>query len=628
MAKLSVDQALLKAQSHAQKGDIEEAQKLYQAVLQAFPKNKRAQKGLAALNKPEQPAATQGLPQDAINQLINLYNQGQLAAVVEQAQALIGQYPEAFIIWNILGAANKGLGRVQAASEAFKKVTELNLAYADGFNNLGVTLQEQGKLDEAIASYNKALSLKPDYAEAYCNMGNALKEQSKLDEAIASYKRALSLKPDYLEAVNSMGNALKDQGKLDEAIAFYNNALSLKPDYAEAYNNIGNALKDQSKPEEAIHAYRKALAIKPNDADIYNNMGIALKNQSKPEEAIQAYHKALAIKPNDADIHNNMGNALQDQGKLEEAAQAYDKALTIKPDNAQAYNNASELLKIYSPKTTKNHMLFIIDRKIKEVSNKLILSKTNDEIVDILLQVLSYIKEDRFCYKTPFSQVYKRDSTDLNCKRHREIFNTRNIIPEFCFSCFKVQVEVDTFLELIRLTSLFYSLELEENLTTKTIIELRPDIPGLYKGLVFCKGIEQARRVKTLLDGHLKVKFQNETVSQIRRGCSEFPLKFPDYGKIENDINVKMEYPITWKKTELQFDQKNCIKPKENILKSMSGFCLSDFYVIQKWIDYARGLRDPSSEIFNDKPIIFPEIYDVASLRREHFSPHFKDYKI
>ena len=36
MAKLSVDQALLKAKSHVKKGKIEEAQKLYQMVLKAF----------------------------------------------------------------------------------------------------------------------------------------------------------------------------------------------------------------------------------------------------------------------------------------------------------------------------------------------------------------------------------------------------------------------------------------------------------------------------------------------------------------------------------------------------------------------------------------------------------------
>jgi tetratricopeptide (TPR) repeat protein len=107
-------------------------------------------------------------------------------------------------------------------------VSELNPTYADGFNNLGVTLQAQGKLDEAIAAYNKALSLKPDYAAAYYNMGVTLQKQGKLDEAITAYNKALSSKPDYSNACNNMGNALKDQGKLDEAITAYNKALSLK----------------------------------------------------------------------------------------------------------------------------------------------------------------------------------------------------------------------------------------------------------------------------------------------------------------------------------------------------------------------------------------------------------------
>ena len=267
MTKLSIDKALLNATSHAQKGDIEEAQKVYQIVLQAFPKNKRAQQGLAALNKPKKSTTTQGPPQDTINQLVNLYNQGQLAAAAEQAQALTEQYPKAFIVWNTLGAANKGLGKTIEASRAFKKVTELNPTYADGYSNRGVTLQDQGKLEEAIEAYNKALALKPDYAEVYSNMGNALQEQGKLGEAIDAYNKALSLKPDYAEAYSNMGIVLQDQGKLEEAIASYNKALALKPDYTEAYNNMGVTLKEQGKLEEAIASYNKALALKPDYAE-------------------------------------------------------------------------------------------------------------------------------------------------------------------------------------------------------------------------------------------------------------------------------------------------------------------------------------------------------------------------
>ena len=345
MAKRSVDQALLKAKSHAKKGDIEEAKKLYQSVLQTFPKNKRAQQGLSALNKLTQPATTQSPPQEIINQLLNLYNSGNLEAVVKQASSLTEQYPDAFIIWNILGAANKGLGKTVEASEAFKKATELNPTYADGHSNLGVTLQEQGKLEEAIEAYTKALELNPNYAEAYYNMGVTLKNQGKLDEAIEAYNKALSLKPDHAKAYNNMGNALQEQGKLDEAMASFNKALAIKSDYAEAYNNMGTVLKDQGKLEKAIASYTKALSLKPDYAKAYNNMGVTLQEQGKLDEAIEAYKMALAIKSEYAEAYNNMGTVLKDQGKLDEAIEAYKMALAIEPDYTDAHNNMGNVLK-------------------------------------------------------------------------------------------------------------------------------------------------------------------------------------------------------------------------------------------------------------------------------------------
>ena len=200
MAKISIDQALLKAKSHAKKGEIEDAKKLYQSVLKAFPKNVRAQQGLAALSKPKQNDAPQTVSQEIIDSLVALYNQGQLTVVVDQAQALTEQYPEAFFVWNILGAAAAQIGKYDQAVSAFRKVIVLKPDYAEAYNNMGNALKEQGKPDEAIAAYNKALSIKPDYAEAYNNMGNALKDQGKPDEAIAAYNKALSIKPDYAAA--------------------------------------------------------------------------------------------------------------------------------------------------------------------------------------------------------------------------------------------------------------------------------------------------------------------------------------------------------------------------------------------------------------------------------------------
>ena len=145
LEKLSVDQMLMKASSHAKKGEVLEAQKLYQAVLLAFPKNISAQQELAALNKREQINVALKPPQEVVNQLINLYNKGQISAVVEQAQTITKQYPEAFIVWNILGASAAQIEMLDLAITAFQKVISLKPNFADAYYNLGVALKDRGK---------------------------------------------------------------------------------------------------------------------------------------------------------------------------------------------------------------------------------------------------------------------------------------------------------------------------------------------------------------------------------------------------------------------------------------------------------------------------------------------------
>ncbi|MDA9337407.1 tetratricopeptide repeat protein, partial [Planktomarina temperata] len=345
MAKVSVEQALAKAKSHIKKGETAQAQALYVTILNAFPNNKKAQKGQAALAKANQSGATQRPPQEAINRLASLFNQGQLAVVVQQAEALTKRHPNNFVIWSFLGGAHQGLRQAAEAAKAFIRVTELNPQYPEGHNNLGVVLQKLGKLEASVKSFQKALSLKPDYPEAYYNMGIALREQGKLNFAIIAHQKSLALDPTNWEAYGNMGLAFKDNGDWTEAVAAYEKALAINPNDAELFSNMGNALKDQGKLEEAIEAYNKSLAIKPDYADAYNNMGITLQDQDKLEEAIEAYKKALAIKPDYAEAYSNMGNALKDQGKLEEAIEAYNKALVIKPEYAEAYNNMGNALK-------------------------------------------------------------------------------------------------------------------------------------------------------------------------------------------------------------------------------------------------------------------------------------------
>ena len=237
--------------------------------LAKYPKNKRAIKGLKSLptKKFVKSSYVQDPPQDQLQSLINLYNQGQLKHAFQQSKLLLTTFPKSAILFNIQGVLLKDLGQLDLSIKAYRKALAIKPDYVEAHSNMGVTLQVQGKWKEAIKALLKALAINPDYADAHYNIGNAFKDQGQLEEAREAYKKVLAINPVYAEAHNNTGNVLKDQGKLKEAIVSFEKALSLKHDYAEPYFNIGDALNENGKLEEAVEAYTRALSIKP--ANVY-----------------------------------------------------------------------------------------------------------------------------------------------------------------------------------------------------------------------------------------------------------------------------------------------------------------------------------------------------------------------
>ena len=103
-------------------------------------------------------------------------------------------------------------------------------------------------------------------------------------------------------------------------------------------------------------------------------------------------------------------------------------------------------------------------------------------------------------------------------------------------------------------------------------------------------------------------------IAKIKKGCSEFPLAFPEYGEIAASEDKMMEYPQEWQALEVEFDKENFTMPQTHI-PSLKEFCLSDYLVIQKWIDYSKGIGDPTSEFFRDLPVKYNDIMDIAKAR-------------
>ena len=448
-----------------------------------------------------------------------------------------------------------------------------------------VTLFNNGKLRQSLSESSQMLETFPN-SIVLCNISGASSAGLKqFDAAIKYYKKALEIKPDYAEAYYNMGIALKDNGDLDAAINSYKKALEIKSDYVGAYFNTGNILKDTGDLEAAIDSYKKALEIKPDYAEAYNNIGLVLK----------------------------------DKGDLEEAINSYKKALEIKPDYFEAKENLISLLTSYIPQKDNPNLIVRANEEIRKVDIKDNTSNiiSDDQIVSLLSRSEDFISSFGLELRTKQDQIFRGNS--MNCERHLSIFDEHEVIPEFCFGCYKVQVEPRSIIDLIKLLVIFDQLELDENNTRKCMIEFRPEISGFYKGLIYCSDLNQANQIADHLDLIIKKSIGSELSAMVKRGCSQYAISYPDYKEINHTGPQLMNYKEEWRVIEDDHDKKELMHVKELKRVNLPGLNLSDVLIIRKWIDYAKGIGDSSADLLNQNTIQYHLIHDRARARLNSF---------
>ena len=324
----------------------------------------------------------------------------------------------------------------------------------------GIEAHKAGQIQKADQYYTAILKTQPKHPDANHNMGVLAVGVGKMEEALPFFKTALEANPNigqywlsYIEALIKLDRKADAKAILDQAKRMGANGEI----FEQLENKVKNLTLDVTNrqvPEELLNHFRsllfekkfqcvisegeEALSNYKNPASIYNIMGIANASLKQAREAETCYKKAIELEPDFFKPYSNLGISLKDQGKLEEAIDAFNGALKIQPSSAEVHNNVLEILKVYSPEHSGDHILFDIDKSSKIVSNKLLVARSNKEITDLLVTAMECISIDKLDFKSPLSQIYKRNHVDLNCARHKAIFNSENIIAERCFGCFNV----------------------------------------------------------------------------------------------------------------------------------------------------------------------------------------------
>ena len=344
--------------------------------------------------------------------------------------------------------------------------------------------------------------------------------------------------------------------------------------------------------------------LNPNIIKYVNN-GVALFKLGKINDSIQSFKNAIKENPNSNLAHNNLGISYLELGIYSKALKHFVIAIKINENDLGTIMNLINVLTLYKSSKKDEHPLIYIDHVIGQT-----LMNYKDEnlyfeenLTNLLIKSNDHIKKYNKNLYSNETQLFRKNSKNLNCNRHFKVFNEYNIIPKYCFSCYKVQINLSNVVDLIKLFLVFNNLYLKNNNIRKCIVEMRQNIKGNYKGYIYCEGISEAQDIIKKLDQKIKEANINNFNLNIKHGCSEYYKSYPAFEEISNDEDKEFKYFSNWAEKEKLIDlrEPGRLKKDQKILgETLKGIHLSDILIINNWISYADATGDYSyKKIYN-----------------------------
>ena len=404
---------------------------------------------------------------------------------------------------------------------------------------------------------------------------------------------------------------------------------------SEAINCLNN-LSDEEKKEpnfgfllgisylflgdfnQAIDNFNSAIKINNNNSSFYYYRGYTFSKLCKFDKTEEDYLKAISLKPKSAELYNNLAGINYVIGENEKSIQNYLKSIELNKNLKQSFLGLAHVLTQTKTNNIDNSEIVKTHNDIKKIKFSYSSDKYIDDnqIKELLDKTNSIIEKNMNNLELDISQTYREQKVAPKCGRHKKIFKYESIIPKHCFSCYKIQIEVSNVIELIKLFIIFDKIKLQAGNYRKCMIELRPGIKGDYKGLIFCESIQESELILKNLELILLNNFNKKLICKIKRGCSEYYEKYPDYNRLDSKA---LKYNSDWQSLEKKFDEKNLdIIFDKKPSPTLEGLSLFDALVFRNWLAFAKLIGDESYKNISGKFYYSKYIEDKMKIKQKY----------
>jgi len=371
--ELTVDQTLQQGVAAHKEGKLQDAERLYRAILQSQPNHPDANHNLGVIavsvNKagaalPLFKTALEANPKieqfwlSYIDALIKenqfetvkkvLAEGRKVGLVGEKVDALERQLSASVVnLENIESNSDeltpaiklREAGKYQEAQEWLQKFTESQSNHAEAFSLLCHVLLLHKKDVEAERALLTATSINSELASIYRNQARLLLNQSKPEDALKKaqigYERSVNDPESWLV----LAVCLNANQRSQEALDLTEKILQSNPNYAEAHVTRALIRLHSNDIIGAIADADRAVLLKPHLTRIWVLLGSMHHKNKNRDEAIKAMEKAIELEPTDANYMSDLGEIFRQDSRISEAISILEKATKLEPKNISVLIN-------------------------------------------------------------------------------------------------------------------------------------------------------------------------------------------------------------------------------------------------------------------------------------------------
>ncbi len=153
------------------------------------------------------------------------------------------------------------------------------------WNDWGIGLLLQGDLKGAEYAFRRVTEAEPGYADGWLNVGRALVQEGETEAARPFIQHALDLAPNLARAHFFMAMVQKAAGDYDGALASLRLTEVQYPRDRVTTNQIGRILFLERRYADAVHEFERTLAVDPEDVQAHYNLMLCYRGLGNPDAA-------------------------------------------------------------------------------------------------------------------------------------------------------------------------------------------------------------------------------------------------------------------------------------------------------------------------------------------------------